>query len=191
MSKQPAWFPLPRSWVNALGLILLMAGIQYGSSFVWQILLPIIRLFPRLGTLVYVAIAILLPIGLIALLHHWLHRFLDQVFPDSRISDETATDGLFPSLLSWWEGLYGWLVSYFATLAWSVLLSILLPLPNLVGALAMVSPSAPAVIVASPWNPLYGWYIGAIALQTIVAACLYQFEFLVRLRLLESGTSQS
>ena len=39
------------------------------------------------------------------------HTFLDIFFPESRIPEDEAQAGWFPSIISWWEGIYGWSVN--------------------------------------------------------------------------------
>jgi hypothetical protein len=45
----------------------------------------------------------------IALTHHLLHMVLDHYAPSSRSPGMTRTEGVLPTLMSWWEGFYGWM----------------------------------------------------------------------------------
>lgn len=182
MNGFPAWLPIPRSWFNAIALILLMVGVQRLTGFLWIIIDPIIRL-PRIGLLIYVLLFVLLPIGVIALSHHWLHRFLDQVFPESRMHGETSSQAALPGLLSWWEGLYGWIVSYLSIFVWSILIAIVLPIPPAF--------NSPLVFPLSSGTPSISlWEIAEVIVRTIAAACLYQFEYAVKRRLVAANSSE-
>lgn len=172
-----SWFPLPRSWVNAIALVLLMAGFQHLSSYLWWLISWIITFFPKFIYLVYLIITFS-PILLIAIVHHWLHQLLDQFFPESRLSVPETNQSLFPGLLSWWEGLYGWLVNHLSTiLSWAIL-GVFLPFSH-----------NASVMQFSPWSlsnlmgqaqPLFSL---SLLIQIIFAALFYQFEFKVQQRL--------
>jgi hypothetical protein len=183
MPNLPAWIPIPRSWFNALGLILLMAGIQLATSYLWIIIEPIIWL-PRIGLIVYFLLFIAAPIALIAFIHHWLHRILDEFFPDSRIPDTEVVQGAFPTLLSWWQGLYGWVVSYLSVIVWTLLLAIVFPIPFSFSSVSNM------LLVAAPVIPINPWQIGEFVVKVIAAAFFYQFEYSVQRRILAAGSSR-
>lgn len=182
MNNWPSWIPLPRSWFNALALLLLLFGIQQLSVAIWPILLPIINL-PKIGILIYVALFILAPIALVAAVHHWSHQVLDQFFPDSRLPQPLPATGAMPGLLSWWEGLYGWVVSYFVGIIWAVCVAIALPLP----ATGQLSPTL--LVFANP--AISTWYLIEFGVKAIAAAYLYQFEFAVKRSLLTAHSTHS
>jgi hypothetical protein len=181
MQNLPAWIPIPRSWFNALGLILLMAGIQWATSYLWVIIRPIIGL-PRIGLLVYFLLFIAGPIVLIAFIHHWLHRILDEFFPDSRIPDTEALQGTFPTLLSWWQGLYGWVVNYLSVIVWTLLLVIVFPIPFGFSSVSSM------LLLAAPVNPINPWYIAEFVVKVIAAAFFYQFEYSVQRHILAAAS---
>ena len=172
------WLPRPRHWLNALALMLLMAGLQFVSSYLGWLLNWLIGLLPRFGYAL-VVLAFLAPIGLIAVLHHWLDRGLDRWFPDTQLPELSTTSGFFPSLMSWWEGLYGWMVNYLATLLAAIVLSILFPNPNVdaysISFLAQLQP-----ILLVPFT-----------VRTVIAAYLYQFESAVKQHLIAVGAGRS
>ncbi|UBF28423.1 hypothetical protein K9N68_11435 [Kovacikia minuta CCNUW1] len=170
----PNWFPLSRSWVNAIALILLMAGFQHLSSYLWWIVSWLIALFPRLVYVFYILVTFS-PILLIAFIHHWSHQLLDQFFPESRLSSRDRVQGTFPNILSWWQGLYGWSVNYLSKiLSWAIL-GVFLPVPT-----------QGSVLQFSPWNlsnsfkQAHPWFIALLVIQIIFAAFFYQFEYAVQ-----------
>ncbi len=174
MQNWTCWIPFLRSWVNAIALILLMASLHHIPAYLWWIISWLITTFPKLIYVFYVLITFS-PILLIALLHHWLHQLLDQFFPESRLSNTAPVEGAFPGLVSWREGLYGWLVNQLsATLSWAIL-GIFLPMSN-----------NTAVLQFSPWSlsnfltQIPSLSIATLIIQIIFAAFFYQFEYAVQ-----------
>ena len=150
----------------------------------WVIIMPIIRL-PRIGFLIYFFLFIGGPIGLIAFMHHWLHRILDEFFPDSRIPDMEPVEGGLPTVLSWWQGLYGWMVNYMSGLIWAILLTIIWPVPF------SFSSVANTLLLAAPINPVIPWHLAEFLVKVIVAAFFYQFEYSVQRHLLSANSTPS
>jgi hypothetical protein len=176
-----SWIPVPRSWVIAIAVILTMAGFQHLLGYLWWLISWLITIFPRFIYIIYLLITIS-PIVLLASLHHWLHQLLDQLFPESRLPNQETATGGFPGLMSWWEGLYGWLVNHLSMIfSWAVL-GIFLPLP-----------STTSILQFSPWsltnllNQVKPFFIITLLLQIIFAAFFYQFEYNVQQHLIVSG----
>lgn len=181
MQNWLTWIPTPRAWVRAIALILLMAGLQYLMTYLGPILALLIRWFPKLGWLLNVSIQ-LLPIVLIACLHHWLNQFLDGFFPETRLPLTEGTESQasgFPDLLSWWEGVYGWSVNWLSMLVAIGLLSLFLPSDKLL--VFFLVPLQPQQALLNAQPVLYR------TIQTVVAALLYQFEFRVQQKLISAG----
>ena len=108
--RLPYWLPNFRSWFNAIALTLLMIGITYLMNYFLKAIQDLLNLAPWLsGAIVF--LLFLFPIVTIAFLHNWFHTFLDVFFPQSRFPEDEAQGGFFPSLFSWWEGVYGWAVN--------------------------------------------------------------------------------
>lgn len=120
----------------------------------------------------------LLPIFLIAFLHHLLHRALDQFFPESRIPGTEGIRGFFPGLMSWWKGLFGWLVNSLSSLIAFSLIWFLVPFPKTFNLPFIISTSE---ILPLLREPLF------VLTQFITATCLYQFEYLVHRHLMTIG----
>lgn len=115
--KYPKWFPYPSAWLNAILLALLASGAAYiiRTIFYNGIELAIFLESPSL--LISCTIGSLLsPIFLIAIVHHFIHRFISAVAPKLHDPELGNLKGCFPSLLSWWEGLWSWTVLAVTTL---------------------------------------------------------------------------
>lgn len=174
--NSPSWIPCPGAWMRAILLTVLMGAIaisikpisQPFSQFLAQHL-PHLQLY-------FALLSALLPIFLIAIAHHGVHLFLDRFFPDSQASDMDRTEGFFPGLLSWWEGLYGWLVIVISTI---LTLAIIVAFhTNSSGYALLYQIQALAI-----WDDPKHLFSGPVIVRTIFAAGLYQFEHLVRCRL--------
>lgn len=175
MKNWPTWIPVPRSWMDALFLTLLMAGMQIGIGYLWQLLSFLIHLQPRLVYL-FGVMALLSPIALIAFLHHWLHGFLDRLVPDTQTPDVGKVEGFFPGLMSWWEGLYGWLVSVLSLIVGFAIL-------------ATIAPSVSMLNWVLAWSQGHLFPIIPTLVRVVIAAYLYHMEFLVRQHLLSVGST--
>jgi hypothetical protein len=178
MNNWPNWFPKPNAWMSAILLILLVRGlavilrviVELGQSMTW---LP-----PKLQILLYYG-ALLSPILAIAVVHHWLHVFLDRSFPNTRSPEITPSNSIFPGLMSWWEGFYGWMAIALAFLVSSMISIIFWPSPNLLsGTLAW-------------WDELKDLFTIDTLYRLITTAYLYQFEHIVRQHLMSVGAERS
>ncbi len=177
MQNLPVWIPYPRCWVNAIALILLMIGLQYALIPLWDILLLIIKYWYNVLYLFYL-LSIVITISTVTFLHHWLHRFLDSFFPETRIPATDGEPGFFPNLFSWWQGLYGFLVNNLSTSIVICLIGIFLPKPDIPDAFNLLALTKFEIDTLT---------IIQIILQVIVAAYLYQIEYLVHQRLMAAG----
>jgi hypothetical protein len=168
--------PSPRSWINALGLILLMIGLEYGIAYIWIFLSPFLEFVPQIGSIFGLIVQIII-ISLIAFLHHWLHRFLDNFFPETKIPEAETADGIFPGIFSWWEGFYGWLVTtlsgYIAFCVADIFL--LSSKTYLANFLLFAKADIPNLLTVQN------------LIRLIIAAYLYQLQYLITQRLLSAG----
>lgn len=175
--KAPAWFPSPGSWMSAILLTLLMSAIAFviklTSEPVGQFLEQ--NLSTRLRWSL-AALSILLPILVIAVTHHLLHLYLDRYFPDTQSLEMGRTEGFFPGLMSWWEGMYGWLVIFVSTTITISIIAAFFPFDS--SGYAFLYYMQTLFAWDDPKHLLSAPVIG----RTITAAYLYQFEHLVRRR---------
>ncbi|MDX2215355.1 MAG: hypothetical protein SFY66_18980 [Oculatellaceae cyanobacterium bins.114] len=166
MNHSISWFPNGGSWVRAIALVVLTWGLQVGIGFIWQIIGIVIPWSPRLGFLVGV-LAMLSPIVLIAVVHHFSQEWLDQIDPQGRSPKAGSESGILPGLLSWWEGLYGWTVSLLSMLTSYFVLGMVMPSFSL------------TTLLSVPFNS--GVFIAIVSVvRLVIAVFLYHFEYVIQ-----------
>lgn len=188
MNNLPSWIPSAKSWLSAVALFLLVNALlwskviilQFIMPILWPLLLLLVHLLPNLARKLFIIFAFveqISPILLVAIAHHLLHLFFDRYFPDSSLSERERVRGFFPSLMSWWEGLYGFLTIYLASVLSNAIFIFFSssdrecnPIIDLTATLSNYSTAR--------------WLIWCIA-----AAYLYQFEHLVRQHLMSLGAA--
>ncbi|MGL5059331.1 MAG: hypothetical protein ACRC62_05050 [Microcoleus sp.] len=176
MNNWPTWFPKPNAWMSAILLILLVRGLGVILRIILEFGHSIASLSPKLQFLLYYG-ALLSPILAIAVVHHWLQIFLDRSFPNTRSPEITISNSIFPGLMSWWEGFYGWMAIALAFIVSSTISVIFLPSPNIVyGMLAW-------------WNELHDLFTLDTLYRLITTAYLYQLENIVRQHLMSVGAT--
>ncbi|HEY9903685.1 MAG TPA: hypothetical protein V6D43_14895 [Candidatus Sericytochromatia bacterium] len=176
MRNWPNWIPSATAWMSAILLILLVRGLSVVLRIIFQQGESLMAISPKLRIVLYFA-ALLSPILVIAVAHHLLQIVLDRYFPNTRAPEISSNLGQLPTLMSWWEGFYGWMAI----------------------ALAMVVSGMIQVISSPSFNSLYdmlGWWDELKDLFTlptlyrvITAAYLYQFESIVRHHLMAVGSA--
>jgi len=176
MRNWPNWIPSATAWMSAILLILLVRGLSVVLRIIFQQGESLMAISPKLRIILYFA-ALLSPILVIAVAHHLLQIVLDRYFPNTRSPEISSDLGQLPTLMSWWEGFYGWMAI----------------------ALAMVVSGMIQVISSPSFNSLYdmlGWWDELKDLFTlptlyrvITAAYLYQFESIVRHHLMAVGSA--
>lgn len=172
-----AWFPYPTSWLKAMSLALSLAGILAIVRITGDASFNFVTWFESPELLViYTILALLSPIGAIAFVHHILHRIIGRFMPSFQPPEIGTLQGWFPGLISWWEGLYGWLAIFLATLTTAGLLTLFLPLLNL-----------SYEKIASGYNSVNDTQLGSwfSTMWLVIAAGLYQIEYLVKRRIIE------
>jgi hypothetical protein len=176
MRNWRAWIPSPNSWMNAILLILLWRGIAVVIRIIFQQGDSLMAISPRLRLLLYFS-ALLSPILVIAIVHHWLHQFIDRFFPNTRSPEMSRTEGVLPTLMSWWEGFYGWMAIALAIVVSSMIQIISSPSFNFLYDLL------------AWWDELRELFTLPTLYQLITAAYLYEFEHLVRHHLMSVGSA--
>ena len=176
MRNWPNWIPSATAWMSAILLILLVRGLSVVLRIIFQQGESLMAISPKLRIVLYFA-ALLSPILVIAVAHHLLQIVLDRYFPNTRSPEISSNLGQLPTLMSWWEGFYGWMAI----------------------TLAMVVSGMIQVISSPSFNSLYdmlGWWDELKDLFTlptlyrvITAAYLYQFESIVRHHLMAVGSA--
>lgn len=156
-------FPRGGAWLSAIALLVFTGTLStvmrwcYGASFsLWWST-------PRLGALVGL-LGVLSPILLIAFGNHFMHLVLDK------LAKRASPRGAMPGLMSWWAGLYGWLVLMLATWTSLFLVLVIHPQSTLSGFFSLFSYDASLASVISV--PTIVWFF--------MAAILFQVERRVR-----------
>ncbi len=177
MNSWPNWIPKPNAWMSAILLIVLVKGIAVVIKRIFETGYFLTDLSPKMQILLYFA-ALLSPIPVVAIAHHWLHHFLDRYSPETRSPEFGRTEGLFPGLMSWWEGLYGWM-----TIALAMLLSGMIRF-------FFFSYSDESLYQAFAWwDELKSFFTIYSLIRIVAAAYLYEFEHTVRYHLMAVGAA--
>ncbi len=111
------WFPYPTSWLKAFILCFVFAFIIGSIRITGRLTyaLAILADSPEI-LILFGIIALLSPILIIAVVHHSFNLFIGRFLPFWKGS-KIGIDKIFPpGLLSWWEGLYGWLAIVLSTM---------------------------------------------------------------------------
>ncbi len=179
MRNWPTWIPNPTSWMGAILLILLVRGIAVVIRIIVEYGYSLLEISPKLRIFLYFS-ALLSPILVIAVAHHLLHLFLDRYAPSSRSPGMSPVEGFLPTLMSWWEGFYGWMA-----IALAIVVSFMIEI--------LFSRSYNSLYhLLAWWDELKDLFTLPTLYRVITAAYLYQFEYLVRNHLMAVGsTTQS
>ncbi|MEA5579727.1 hypothetical protein VB620_00045 [Nodularia harveyana UHCC-0300] len=174
-SRWPLWLPYPSCWLKSFVLTLFLRVI----IFVAEILVKVgynFANFTRSPEIlaIFIIITLLSPIPVIAFTHHFMHLIFSRFIPEIQAPEIGMVKGLIPKLMSWWEGIYAWLVITLSTLISFLVLTIVLPLFQLSYATAVESYTLfqQTIIV------IFGF------MWLIQGALIYQIDYLVRHRLI-------
>lgn len=174
-SRWPAWIPYPSCWLKSLVLIIFLRVI----IFVAEILVKVgynVAYFASSPEIlgIFIILTLLCPIPIIAFSHNFLHLIFSRFIPEIQAPEIGIVTGLIPKLMSWWEGIYAWLVITLSTLTSFLIGTIVLPLFQL--------SYATAVERYTPFQQTIIVILGFIWL--IQGALIYQIDHLVRHRLI-------
>ena len=178
MKKYYYWIPCFASWLNAIFLFLLL-----GAFWVFiEIIKPWFKLIlfnsPEFSIFI-ICLFCWSPLLFIAFTHHFIHVSITKIFPKIQAPELDKTAGWFPGIISWWEGLYGWLVLIFSLLMSGTIISLYLLY------------SEPIYKWQNLDNPPELLVNFASLLIFVSAAYFYHFENLVKKRLLSIKKSKS
>lgn len=179
MRNSVSWLPAPRSWVNAIALLLIFFCLQYALEPLIMLLQWIAPFWPNVWSLLYLLVLIG-PVLIITFLHHWFHKTLDQFVPDTRVVEIDGQSTAFPNIFSWWQGLYGLFVSTFAYILSLAIISLVFSFGDIT-TIIKTQLANPAPIIISPI------VIGQFILRLIISAYLYHVEFSVQQQLIASN----
>ncbi|MEH1950198.1 MAG: hypothetical protein V7K77_25060 [Nostoc sp.] len=176
----PLWFPYPSSWLKALILTLFLRVIIFIVQNTGKLGYDIIYFVhsPELF-FIFTILLILSPIPIISLTHHCLHLLISRFISEIQAPEIGRAQGLLPGIMSWWEGLYAWLVIVISILIAAVFSIILIPL---------FYPSYNRQIEyytqIQNINNNIGLIFGLFYIS--VSALIYQIEYLVRYRIISA-----
>ncbi|UKO96693.1 hypothetical protein [Nostoc sp. UHCC 0870] len=127
-SRWPAWLPYPSCWLKSLILMIFLRVIIFIAKFLLKVGYGVSNFISSPELLVIFGIITLLsPIAIIAFTHHYLHLIFNRFISEIQAPEIGIVKGLIPKLMSWWEGLYGWLVIILSTLVAGLFCTIILP----------------------------------------------------------------
>lgn len=113
----PVWFPYPSSWLKAFILVLFLRVIIFIIEITGRIGYRLAYLAQSPDLLImFLIVIILLPILIIAFTHHYLHLLINRFASEIQAPEIANIQGILPNLISWWEGIYGWVVIVISTL---------------------------------------------------------------------------
>ncbi|MEH2027728.1 hypothetical protein [Nostoc sp.] len=176
----PLWFPYPTSWLKALVLNLFLSAIIFILKNPGKVGYRIAYFVSSPELLaIFTILLILSPIPIISLTHHCLHLLISRFMSEVQAPEIGRTQGLLPGIMSWWEGLYAWLVIAISTLIAALFSTIFLPFFNFSYA-RPVEYYRQIQDINNNIILIFGlFYISAGAL-------IYQIEYLVRYRIISA-----
>ncbi|MBW4621911.1 MAG: hypothetical protein KME17_21425 [Cyanosarcina radialis HA8281-LM2] len=174
MRNLPAWIPAFNAWMSAVLLVILIRGLAVVIDRIWGLGFDLMALPIKWKVILYF-LALLSPILVIAIAHHFLQMFLDRFFPETRSAEIHHPEGVIPSLMSWWEGFYGWMAISLATIVSLMFEFLLLPTGN-----------SPYSLLAW-WDEIKDLFTLPTLVRIITAAYLYHLEYIVRHHLMSVG----
>jgi len=177
----PVWIPNPNALMSAVLLVLLLEGINFFLRNIFPFEGLLIVLPPNLKLILYL-VTLLSPVIVIAIAHHWLNIVLDRFFPNVTTPEMGKAEGIFPGLISWWEGLYGWLGIYLSNFV-VVLVSIILN-PNAIDSEFYLMHD-----LLAWWDIILGWFTIPNLVRLVTIAYLYQFDSIYRNHLMSLGAA--
>lgn len=183
MKKNSIVCPATGAWMSAILLTLLMGVVPLILKQIGAPLSQFIgKHFSTNMSWSLSVLSLLAPILIIALIHHWLHLILDRFFPDNQTATTEAGGSFFPSLMSWWEGLFAWVA-----IAVSTILAI-----GIIIAVFPYDSSENSVIkyllMLFAWDDPKHLFSVPVIGRSIIVAYLYHFEYLVRCRVQAEAT---
>ena len=180
MNKIPAWIPNFNSWMSAIFLLLLVRGMKYMLRTILENTnYQLLKLLSFNSHAVLYLLIILSPIAIIAIAHHILHICLDLFIPDIQTPEMKGRKFWFPGIMSWWEGLYGWLAIVLTMIVSTVIGIIIFSLNYYLSE------------INSWWLGMRNFFNPLMFIRLICVAYLYQFEQIVRQHLISVGAENN
>lgn len=171
----PVWIPYPSAWLKSVVLAIFLRVIVLVIKNASEVNYRLVELTNNLELFVILSILIILsPILVIAYTHHILHLCLNHFMADIQAPEIGKIKGILPGLMSWWEGLYGWLAIVISTLIAFFCITFFMPLFDINYTRIIISYSQPQESFINIFGIFY----------IIGAAIIYQIEYLVKQRII-------
>jgi hypothetical protein len=181
-SRWPTWLPYPSCWLKSFVLMLFLRVIMFVAENLVRFGYNFAKFASSLELLVIFAlVTVLSPIAVISFTHHYLHLLLGRFLAEIQAPEVGDVKGLVPKLMSWWEGLYGWLVITLSTLMAFLLCTFILPIFNL----SYKEPLEAYTQFQEQIIVVFG------ILWLITGALIYQIDYLVKGRLISVYSSKA
>ncbi|YAF99042.1 MAG: hypothetical protein AB3A66_29035 (plasmid) [Nodularia sp. CChRGM 3473] len=171
----PSWLPYPSCWLKSFLLMLFLRIITFVSENLVKLGYNIAQFTSSPELLaIFLIVALLSPIAIISFTHHYLHLLLGRFITEIQAPEVGIVKGLVPKLMSWWEGLYSWLVIILSTLVAAFFCTLILPIFHL----SLTKPLETYTQFERQIIVIFG------ILWLITGAFIYQIEYLVRYHLI-------
>ncbi len=112
--------------LNALGLALVTALVATAVNYISRET-KLFEVLPVQWDLLVTCLLVLSPIWAIAYIHHLVNLLLEAFLSDAQRAERDRLTGIFPTIVSWWEGMYAWMAINIATITVSPLAGYLSP----------------------------------------------------------------
>jgi len=174
-SRWPIWLPYPSCWLKSLVLMVFLGLITFVCKNFIRVGYGVAKFInsPELFGILLIT-AILSPILFIAFTHHYLHLIFSRFISDIQAPEIGIVKGLLPKLMSWWEGLYGWLVILLSSLVAGLFCTMILP----VFGLSYAKPPETYTGIEKQILVIFG------IVWLIQGSLIYQIDYLVRQRII-------
>ncbi|MBD2664163.1 hypothetical protein B6N60_03792 [Richelia sinica FACHB-800] len=171
----PVWFPYPSSWLKTFILALFLRVIIFFIEHTGKVGFRVAYSSDSLELAIIILILLILsPILLVAFTHHLLHVIISRFMPEIQAPEIGKCQGIYPGLISYWEGLYAWLVILISTLVSTLFATILISIFN-------IDLSDPVEFYTDFEERIVAILAG---IWMTTGALIYQIEFLFKRRLL-------
>lgn len=179
-SHWPAYLPYPSCWLKSLILMIFLRVIGFVAEMSIKLGYGVAKLADSPELLaIFAIINILSPIVFIAFTHHYLHLIFSRFISEIQAPEVGIVKGLVPKLMSWWEGLYGWLVIVLSSLVAGLVCTIILP----VFGLSYAKPPETYTNFEQQIIAVFG------IIWLIQGSLIYQIHYLVRQRIISVYSS--
>ncbi|BBD63056.1 hypothetical protein NIES2109_59060 (plasmid) [Nostoc sp. HK-01] len=179
-SHWPAYLPYPSCWLKSFILMIFLRVIGFVAEISIKLGYGVAKLADSPELLaIFGIITILSPIVVIAFTHHYLHLIFSRFISEIQAPEVGIVKGLLPKLMSWWEGLYGWVVIILSTFVAALLCTIILPVFHL----SYAKPPETYTQFEQQIIVIFG------IIWLIQGSLIYQIDYLVKQRLISVYSS--